>query len=283
MYQTVKIGKYKIDFKLLVIMMMNGMLSLSIIVINFYLLSEVSSIFMTINFIAAMTFAIPIILIQYSKYRKEKQLEENFPVFLRDFVDTIRGGMPVPQAFKTLSDNNYGPLTLYVKKISAQLEWGITVEKALLNFSKQVNSKVIGRVISSVIESHNYGGNLADTFEALSNTSVEVDRLREERKMYLQSQIITGYIIFFVFLAVILGLEKFLVPSLTQNMPTNTSGIDPTRLKEEYRGIFQNLILMQGFFAGISVGKMSEGALIAGIKHSVFMMAVGLFVFLVLG
>lgn len=281
---NLKFGKMKIERNLLIIIILNGILSASILIVNWYVLRDVAQLYMTINIIAIFVFIIPIVIVQYNKYSKKKQLEENFPVFLRDFVESLRGGLTVPQAFKSVSKNSYGSLNPYIDKIAAQLEWGITVERALLSFSKQVKSKVIGRIISSVVESHRYGGNLADTFEALSNTAVEVDRLRDERRLYLQSQMITGYIIFFVFLAVILGLERFLVPSLTQNIPLGVvSAIPPEVLAEEYKGIFRNLILMQGFFAGLSVGKMAEGAIIAGIKHSMFMMVVGIIVFLIFG
>ena len=133
-----------------------------------------------------------------------------------------------------------------------------------------------------MIESHRFGGNLPDTFEALANTAVEIDRLRTERKLYLHSQMITGYIIFFVFLGVILGLEKFLVPSLTQTAQLGTLPGQSTKdLGPAYREIFRNLILIQGLFAGLVVGKMAEGALIAGLKHSIFMMFSGALVFII--
>jgi len=51
----------------------------------------------------------------------------------------------------------------------------------------------------------------------------------------------------------------------------------------EYRDIFRNLILIQGFFAGLTVGKMAEGATIAGLKHSMFLMFVGIIAFIVVG
>lgn len=273
------------DRKILSILVLNSVLATALFTINWLYLKGLPSVFSSINVLSCFILLFPIILIQYNKYKKKKELEETFPVFLRDFVESVRGGMTVPQAFHSVSKNDYKTLSPYVEKIAAQLEWGIPADKVLLNFSKSVKSKIIGRVISSVIESHRYGGNLADTFEALSNTAIEVDRLREERKLYLQSQMITGYIIFFVFLAVILGLERFLVPSLTQTQPMGISGVQTPQqnLAEEYRAIFRNLILMQGLFAGLSVGKMAEGAIIAGIKHSLFMMFVGGVVFLVFG
>ncbi len=271
--------------KLLRIMSITGILTAAILYINWAYLKEFTTLFSAINIFSLIVFTFPIILIKYNEHRKRKEVEEMFPVFLRDFVEEVRGGMTIPQAFKSLTGNEYQALTPFIKKISAQLEWGIPVERVLMNFAKESKSRVIRRITSSVIETHNYGGNLANTFEALSSTALEIERLREERKLYLNSQMITGYIIFFVFLAVIIGLEKFLVPSLTSVSNIGIAGItqNPEELGIAYKEIFRNLILMQGLFAGLAVGKMAEGATIAGLKHSIFMMFTGTVVFLLAG
>ena len=255
-----------------------------IVIVNFMIFRQVEQIFSVINILAIFIFSIPIILVEYNKHAAVKHLEELFPVFLRDFVETIRGGMTVPQAFKTVEKNDYKSLNPHIKKMAAQMDWGVPVDKVLLKFAKNSKSKLISRVISSVVESHKFGGNLADTFDALSNTSLEVDRLRQERKLYLSSQMMTGYIVFFVFLAVIVGLQKFLVPSLSQvsSESIGLSGMGGSvnpNIASEYSTIFRNLILIQGGFAGLAVGKMAEGSEVSGLKHSMFMMFIGFLVF----
>jgi len=248
--------------------------------LNFTVLAQYGNLSTILIIVAITVMLAPVIIAVYLKFEKKKELEENFPVFLRDFVETVRGGMTIPTAIKTVSKNNYRALTPYVRKIAAQLDWGMTVSAVLLRFSKESNSKVISRIISSVIESHRFGGNLVDTFEALSKTAMELERLRSERRLYLQSQMITGYIIFFVFLGVMLGLQQFLVPSLTTVSPIGTlSTASQEGLAAEYKVIFRNLIIIQGLFAGITVGKMAEGSMVAGVKHSLFMVFIGTLTF----
>lgn len=268
--------------RFLKLIILSAIVSSLIFTINFLYLREEPTLFSSINVIALLVFVSPIIALKYMEYRKVKEVEEMFTVFLRDFVESVRGGMTIPQAFKSVSENDYRALSPYVKKMCAQMDWGIPVEKVLLKFSKESKSKLIGRVVSSVIESHRFGGNLADSFEALSRTSLEVERLRAERRLYLHSQMITGYIIFFVFLAVIIGLGRFLIPSLAE-VPMVGAEETSERLVVEYKDVFRNLILIQGLFAGLAVGKMAEGAMIAGLKHSLFMMFVGLIAFMLAG
>jgi len=231
-------------------------------------------------------FVLPVILWKYLEYRRGGLVEEMFPVFLRDFIESIRGGMTIEQSMKALKRNDYRELNPYVKRMAAQLDWGIPVETVLSNFAKSTKSNLIGRIISSVIESHRFGGNLTDTFEALNNASVEVERLKAERSMYLYSQVMTGYIIFFVFLGVIIAMGRFLIPSLTNvsiEGVMRTAGGTQTDLTEGYKTLFRNLILIQGLFAGLSVGKMSEGALIGGAKHSLVMIVIGIIVYILVG
>jgi len=280
----------------------------SLTVINFLFFHKDKNIFYFLNFLSLFTLFLPLILKEYLKHRKVKEMEEMFHIFLRDFIQAIRSGMSLPLALKTVAENDYKSLSFYVRKMSSQLDWGIPFEKVLLNFSRQSGSKLIGRVVSSIIESHKFGGNLSDTIESLRLTAQETEKLRAERRLYIHSQLITGYIIYFVFIAVLVGLKLFLIPSLTeasereisimpgQQAESSISEVSPKekggweevskrreQLIQEYDMLFRNIILIQGFFAGLSVGKMAEGALIAGIKHSLIMIFIGLIIFLLTG
>jgi pilus assembly protein TadC len=259
-----------------------------LLIFNFLFLMNVSSTFYIVNFIAILIAALPALFALYSKHRKVKKLEENFINFLRDFTEAVRGGMTIPVALKHVSGNDYGPLTKYIKKMSAQIDWGIPLHKIFVKFSEECESKLIGRIVSAIVESHAYGGSLTGIMESLSSTVMEIEKLRMERRLFIQSQITTGYIIFFVFIGVIIGLEKFLIPSLVGASSESltipgTSKMSPELMETQYKIIFRNLIIIQGIFAGLMVGKMAEGEIVAGIKHAVFLVLVGLLVFLFIG
>jgi len=260
------------------IIALNSSLAFFIFLINYFYLQKISTLYSTINIICLIIAAFPIILVKYAEYSRKKELEDMFPVFLHDFTESVRGGMMITDALKLVSKNDYKSLTPYVKKMAAQLDWGIPMEVVLLKFAKSTKSKSIARIISSVIETHRFGGKLTNTLEALGNIAVQIDRLREERMAYLHSQLITGYVVFFVFLGVIIGLGRFLIPTLLHSQSLRTLSGTEAPLQataEEFKSIFMNLILIQGFFAGLAVGKMAEGVVVAGLKHSILMMLVG--------
>ncbi|MCS7135118.1 MAG: type II secretion system F family protein [Candidatus Aenigmarchaeota archaeon] len=257
-------------------------ISILLVIMSYFVFREYTQIFSTILIVAVVVAAAPIIIFKYAESVKIKSLEDQFPQFMNDIVEAVRSGMSLPQDINLVSKNDYGNLTYYVRKLNAQLEWGIPFTKAFSRFAKSTKSKVIARIAATIIESHEYGGDLTDVFETISNTTVEIERLREERKLFLNSQIVSGYIIFFVFLAVMIGLQKYLVPTLTEisvRQLVAAEKIENKKLEMEYKSIFRNLIIIQGLFAGLTIGKMSEGELINGVKHSLFMMVFGIIIF----
>ena len=68
---------------------------------------------------------------------------------------------------------------------------------------------------------------------------------------------------------VLVSLQSFLIPSL------NFTGSGFTNLMITYGILFKQLIVIQGFFSGLVIGKMSEGKLISGLKHSIALMVIG--------
>jgi len=284
-----KIGKWEIENRFVSLIILSAVAAAAMVAVNFFFFIESTVIFSLINILAIFMVVFPVFIVKYMEYARNKEVEELFPIFLRDFIESIRGGMTVPHAMKSVTRNDYKALTPLIKKMAAQMDWGIPADKVLLKFGKNTKSKLIMRIVSSVIESHNFGGNLTDTFEALSNTALEVDRLRAERRLYMNSQLMTGYIIFFVFLAVIIGMEKYLIPVMTEVSPTSLGIVQPAgavpqeTLGAEYKVVFRNLIIIQGLFSGITVGKMAEGSMMSGTKHSLFMTFAGVLVYVISG
>jgi flagellar protein FlaJ len=270
------------DKRLLALTAASIFIGLMLFLTAFIAFREYTNIFSTVSIIAVVVAIAPIAIFKYAESTRIKALEDQFPQFMNDLVEAVRSGMSLPQAVNVVAKNDYGGLNPYIKKLSAQLEWGIPFTKAFSSFTKSTRSKLIARIGATIIESHEYGGNLTDVFESISKTTVEIERLREERKLFLNSQIVSGYIIFFVFLAVIIGLQKYLVPTLTEisvKQLVTAEKVENKQLQLEYKTIFRNLIIIQGFFGGIAIGKMSEGEIINGIKHSLFMIILGLLIF----
>ncbi len=217
-------------------------------------------------------------VLEYVKYQQSKEIEERLPDFLSDVARNIKSGMTLIQAIKSTKNVNYGALSPFVKKVVNQVDWGLPFDKALMNLSK-VSSKNIKRTISTIIETHREGGDISRILENVGRSSLEVNRLKSERSSGVYSQVITGYVVFFVFVGVLIALQKFFVPNISSFSTTGFSLVDAGVLSQVYKDVFQWLILIQGFFSGLVIGKLTEGRLISGLKHCLVLILVGFGIF----
>jgi flagellar protein FlaJ len=220
-------------------------------------------------------------VLQYFKYHESKEIENRFPDFLGDVARSIKSGMTLIQAIKATKNTNYGSLTPSIKKIVNQVDWGIPFDKVLANFSKN-STRHIKRTISTIIETHREGGDIADVLENVGVSSAEINKLREERSTGVYSQMITGYIVFFVFIGVLIALQKLFVPNIASFSTAQLSLVDANVMTQIYKDVFQWLILIQGFFSGLVIGKLTEGRIVAGLKHCLILILVGFSIFVLI-
>jgi len=258
------------------------------ICLNFFVISGIFP-FITplIDVLGALVAIVPPFLIFYGRYRRSKEIEEQFIVFIIDLTESIDSGMTLPIALKHVSKKDYRSMSKYVREIESKVEWGIPFEKSLRIFSEKVKSTPIKRSVSTIIETYKVGGKISDTLRAISQSLIEISKIRQERSASVQSQLVTSYMIFFIFVFILLVLKTFLMPSFgtMQSSPNLMEENErPTTIPEElYAQTFVNFIVVQGFFAGLSTGKMAEGSMIAGLKHSIVLIVIGYTVFSLLG
>ncbi|MBN2422664.1 type II secretion system F family protein [Candidatus Woesearchaeota archaeon] len=243
----------------------------------------------------------------FSENRRQKDLESRFLDFVRNLAGAIKSGMPVPKAITHISKLDYGPLSKYVRRLGYQVEWAIPVHKALIYFSNSTKNEILKRAVSTVIEAEQSGGNMEEVLESITGSLIEIKKIKESRRASVNSQTVQSYIIFFVFIGVMIVIQRLLVPYLLGTQTGSILGgvaeasspavaidvtidtnsftgfiITATQWFTSLKGIFLMLSLIQGFFAGIIIGKLSEGEIISGLKHSLVLMTIAFFVMTVL-
>lgn len=220
----------------------------------------------------------------YKESKRQKEIENKFLEFVRALVGSVKSGISVPQAIIHASRKDYGALTPYTSKLSNQLEWGIPVHEALITFANDTKNSVIKRSVAIVIEAEQGGGDMEDVLEAVTNSVIQVKKVKAERKSSTYSQIVQGYIVFFVFIGIMLLLQVQLFPMLSNISGSLTEGLAASGLAGGVFGksgqdvnldsLFFSLIMIQAFFAGIMVGKFSEGTVRQGLLHSFILMTI---------
>lgn len=211
--------------------------------------------------------------------RRQKRIEVKFVDFARDIESSVKSGISIPATMIQAAGKDYSELNPYVKKLANQIKLGIPIHRALLTFGTDTGNPMIKRSIAIVIEAEASGGDIENVLKAVTDSMESIKKLKEERKSSTYGQIVQGYIVFFVFIGIMLVLQLKLFPQLTK---VGTGGAEVGEMLgaaaagEEVNldRIFFSLIMIQGFFAGVMIGKFSEGTLKQGLIHSLVLITV---------
>ncbi len=240
--------------------------------------------FVLLNLSAFILIFIPLGYVKYQEYVERKKIEDQFPSFLRDIVQGNRAGMSLPQAIQNTQNSSYGPLDDHIQKMSAQIEWGVPFDEVLKNFGNEVGSPLIKRSADTIIQAYTSGGNIQDVLESVGENIRSIKQLKEERTSQLYGEMITGYIVYFIFIGILVALMTFLLPNLADASEAMGGGIgilgesgggDLQENISLYEVWFSRLVFIQALFSGVIIGKLAEGELKAGLKHSAILFAVG--------
>lgn len=215
----------------------------------------------------------------------EKDKERKFLEFVRDLVENVKSGTPVSKGILNLSKRDYGSLSGHVGKLANQISLGIPLTTALENFAADIKSKTISRAVSLISEAERSGGNIGTILESVANSVNQTENLKQERKSSVSNLIVQGYIIFLVFIVIMLVLDIKILPLTEDLADTKDLGLSsgsPGLGSGGSAGGFSTplfvMILIQSFFAGLVIGKISEGSLKDGIKHSFILVAITLLI-----
>jgi archaeal flagellar protein FlaJ len=198
--------------------------------------------------------------------------EEMFLEFTRGLVESVKTGTPVSKSIVNVKDKSYGVLSENIKKLANQISLGIPLSIALQTFAKDVNNKTISRSLTLIGQAEKAGGDIGEILEAVADAVSTSDKLKKERKAAISTLVVQGYIIFLIFMVIILIMQFKILPMLTGLSSGALSGTgvvsDSAGGVEELSNSFLYLILIQGFFSGFAIGKLAEGNIKSGVKHS---------------
>lgn len=224
--------------------------------------------------------SLPFVISLVNETKEENEKEEMFLEFTRNLVESVKTGTPISRSIINLKDKAYGVLGPHIKKLANQISLGIPLSSALNVFAKDVNNKTVSRTITLIGEAETAGGDIGEILEAVAEAVNMSDKLKKERKAAISTLVIQGYIIFIVFMIIILIMEFQILPMVSGIAELGTIGTGTFAnmaagqaiSQEEISNSFLYLLLIQGFFTGLTIGKLGEGGFKAGIKHSFALM-----------
>lgn len=261
-----------------------------IIIVNFFLFfKENINLFYFISGVGGVIAAMPFMVNLILDNNKEKENNEMFLEFSRNLVESVKSGTPISKSIIILKNKNFGTLSPYIQKLANQISLGIPVKEALLVFAKDVDSMVITRAITLISEAEKAGGEIDGILESVAKSIGEIEILKKERRAAIYGIVVQGYIIFFIFVVIMLIMQFKILPMTSEisgagegmsdlgdiGFGTASQDLSPSEITKP----MLYLLLVQGFFTGLVIGKLAEGNYKAGIKHSFIMLAASLLIF----
>ena len=270
-----------------------GIVIAIVIIIFDFLLLRGTNLFFFIAGIAFVVAGFPFFLFLIFENRNLREKETMFLEFSRNLVENVRAGTPISKAIINVKRKDYGALNPHINKLANQIGIGIPLQTAFETFARDLNSQTISRAITIISESQKAGGQIENILDSVVSSVSQIEKLRKERRSAIYNLVVQGYIIFFIFIVIILIMEFKILPIAT-GLTDTIGGVDGSQVVGELGGAlggggeiatpeqltrpFLWFIIVQGFFTGLVIGKLSEGRIRPGLRHSFILVVVAILI-----
>lgn len=215
----------------------------------------------------------PAILFQI-EFRRRNSIDENLPRLIEDLAESQETGMTLLQSLEESAKRKYGPLTSELRLLVAQLSWGIEFGEAFKAFAKRAKTETAEKTVVLVLQAIRHGGDLKKIFGSTAAFTRKIIEIRKESKAQLRQYVFTIYTIIIVFQVILVVLFQSLFTTPTQTSRFLISAASPDKLKL----VLTDLSTVEAMFAGLIAGKLSEGTMRMGLKHSIVLLLISWFV-----
>jgi len=219
------------------------------------------------NTMGAFIIAFPVLILIFVHHRFMRGKEYNIIRFMRNIADGTSKGEELASAIVAASQKQYGAAAAFLNRFFSELSKGVPMDLALGNMAGATESKLLVRLNLTISDILRIKGSLPKALPWLVTNYSGIRAIKEKRGLSREAAIIKGYIVFILFLITFLVLLALVIPGIV--IETQMSA-DICRLK--VLALF--FILMQSIYGGLVIGKLSEGSILAGVKHSAVQMAI---------
>jgi flagellar protein FlaJ len=212
-------------------------------------------------------------IVEFNNYRWGRQVDKNIPRLLRDVAEAVRSGVTLPRALEEASQREYGPISKELEHTTSMFILGASWENSLISLAKRLRRPAALRLSTILIEAHQTGGKMIEVLDASVNLFSNLDEYKEEQYTNMRPYMVTIYMATIIFLIIAyVVLHQFLNPLHVASAVTEAkeSGLLVGVLDiNYYTSILFWASIIESIFAGLIAGKIGDGSLSAGLRHSV--------------
>jgi len=154
-------------------------------------------------------FFVPRFYLSFRKRRRLNAFNDQLGDTITLLANSLRSGFSIVQSMKTASEQLPNPIAAEFHRVTQEIALGLHYEEALNNMLRRVPSDDLDLLITAVNIQGKVGGNLAEILDTIGHTIRERVRIKGEIRVLTAQQMISGYIL--TALPVALGLILYLI------------------------------------------------------------------------
>lgn len=213
-------------------------------------------------------------------------IDKKLPEFLIGLSEASSTGITLTRAIELAAKKKIEPLSSELQRVVTLISWGRSLEDALKEFADRIETRLARRTSILVSEISRSGGDIQEVLETVSKYINELHTLETERKSLIRPYIAIVYIAFFIFVFIDILLIRTFFGELKSIQLLMAQGgglfLGGTMDLPVIEQVLSQLCILEGLFGGLVAGKMGEGSVGAGLKHSMILMASGFAAFFLL-
>ena len=206
------------------------------------------------------------------RYTRERRgLERILPEFIRDVAEGRKTGLSPEVAIERLSGRHYGMLSKHVRKMGAQLSWGVSLSTVVSTFTTAVGSWVTRAIGTLLIEVVDVGGGTIRSFSEMAEFTRDINDMEADKRTALRPFVYITYIAGVMVIITTFIMVYLLAAPAATGFSSNTPTVNPGTID-----LLLTTAVFDSFVIGIVAGKMGESGLADGFKHGIALVVISL-------
>lgn len=204
--------------------------------------------------------------------RRVRSKEKLYTEFLFKLSELMRGGLNPIKGVIELSKTDLAELTPHVRLAGTLMSFGKGFDEAMRSMAGSLKSSLITRYTDLIIQASYAGGSVADLIFKCSEDMRNIIEIEREKEGNLAQYVFIFYFAQAIIVFIAYTLSTSLFPFLMSTGATSFLGKNAL-VGLDFRTGFFHLIIINAFFGGLIIGKITEGEAKFGLKHSAILMA----------
>ncbi len=218
--------------------------------------------------------------------RRIERIEEDLPDALRQMADTLKSGGTYEYALREVVNSELGPLKKEINEVLKKLEEGENFETSLKTLGANVDSRLVRRTVTIIIDAVSAGAGLANVLEEIAEDVRETHRIQKERLARTVLQVIFMFVAGGIVAPMIFGFVATISKVL---LNASAAAVSAERAAEANNALgiiqlsIQGYILIESVVTGLMISIMREGKISKSIIYIPILLCIAYVSYLIAG